>query len=107
MHSQLYITQGVENIVLATNIAMAKRYLDEAAKHIKEADGASPEVIAELIAACRGIDEHYKEMCAEADDRYGDPDGTTYRDGISIEFYIEADWWHDVSLALRKLTPSK
>lgn len=51
-----------------------------------------------LIAACERVDTYYKEFCEE----FG-PE--TYDEGINIniEFYIEAEAWHDISLALRAL----
>ncbi len=63
--------------------------------------------IAGLLAACDVIDEKYKEFCDNHDDFSGEEAGTTYKNGINIEFEIEADWWHDVSLLLRKLRENK
>lgn len=59
--------------------------------------------ITDLVEACKVIDDHYKMYCEEFDVDDDVPRGTTYNEGVNIEFYIEADWWHDVSLALRKL----
>lgn len=56
-----------------------------------------------MLQAVRVLDEHYKEFCNEFDENDGSSEGTTYKQGINIEFYIEADLWHDVSLALRKI----
>jgi len=63
------------------------------------------QAIHEVLEMCGAIDERYKEFCSEFDEQDGLPEGTTYgkEDGISIEFYLEADDWHKVSLALRKL----
>lgn len=60
----------------------------------------------EMIATLKLLDFHYQEYCAELDKEYNEPEGTTYNNkyGPSIEYYIEADMWHDVSLALRQLT---
>lgn len=63
--------------------------------------------IVELIKACEHLDEYYKRMCDDMDLDSDDPEGTTYQEGISIEFYIEADLWHDVSVQLRKLRELK
>ena len=75
--------------------------LEEWALKDLEADeniGAMPDLLRALLA----LEEHYKEFCLSMDDNYQEPDGTTYRDGINIEFYIEASDWHDISVALRK-----
>lgn len=60
--------------------------------------------ISDLIQACSMIEDYYREeFCPALDREYGDPEGTTYKVGANLEFYIEADWWHEVSLALRRL----
>lgn len=59
-----------------------------------------------LIEKCQQLDVHYKQYCDEVDEADDAEPGTTYRDGISIEFYIEADWWHDISLILREMNKS-
>jgi len=67
---------------------------------------AAPEksAIVELLDAVEAVDNYYRDrFCAELDDDYGEGKGSTYEHGISLEFYIEADWWHDISVALRKL----
>ena len=66
---------------------------------------STPEKVAisELLTACNQIEEYYKSWCEEMDEARGVPEGTTYKGGVSIEFYIEADWWHEASLALRKI----
>ena len=59
---------------------------------------------ADLMAALKVIEDYYKDdFCHNCDIDFGESPGTTYKTGISLEFYIEADWWHNVSLALRKL----
>lgn len=64
------------------------------------------EALTELLDACESLDRYYKErFCAECDLDYGEEPGTTYEHGISLEFYIEADWWHTISQAIRKLRP--
>jgi hypothetical protein len=64
---------------------------------------AGNDAVRELIARCRDIDEHYKEYCAECDVNWGEEPGTSYKEGVNMEFYIESSDWHDISLELRKL----
>lgn len=62
------------------------------------------EALSELFDALLVIDSNYRnEYCLNVDAGYNEKPGTTYEDGTCMEFYIESDWWHDVSLALRKL----
>ena len=62
------------------------------------------EAIAKLMEAIRPVDRYYKnDFCKELDKDYGEPEGTTYKDGISLEFYVEAADWHNISLAFREL----
>lgn len=63
---------------------------------------------AELLKALESMDEQYKEFCAELDEVNGEEKDTTYNNvfGPSIEFYIEADDWHKISRALRKMNKS-
>lgn len=87
-------------------LEQAQRLIDSALTDLKE----NPEIDAvdTLLDACESIDLYYKNrFCKEMDSEYNDPEGTTYEHGISLEFYIEADWWHDVSKALRILRPEK
>ena len=57
----------------------------------------------DLFKALKSIDDYYKnEFCKELDETYEETPGTTYKNGISLEFEIEASWWHEVSLILRK-----
>jgi len=58
--------------------------------------------ISNLLKALQLIEDYYKSWCREHDDDTGDAPGTTYKNGTFIEFYIESDWWHDVSKELRK-----
>ena len=83
------------------DLEIAKQYLESALKQLDNA----PELnaIVDLINACEAIDENYREGCLELDDDWGEKEGTTYDRGYSIEYYIEASWWNDVSQALRKL----
>lgn len=64
---------------------------------------AKNEGILALVEACEVIDRQYKTMCDELDEEVGDDVGMGYEHGISIEFYIEATDWHDISIALRKI----
>jgi len=77
---------------------LAQTAIDEANR--KEPDR---ELINGLINFCMVIEESYQNFCNELDENWGDPGGTAYENGVSIEFQIEADWWHDISLILRKL----
>jgi len=80
----------------------AQNIIQQAAKDLESAPEKAD--IVELIDACERVDLYYKErFCEELDADYEEAEGTTYENGISLEFYIEADWWHDISLALRKL----
>lgn len=69
---------------------------------------ATPEKsnIEELLEAIGALDSYYKEeFCTQTDEYDGLPAGTTYNseNGIMVEFYIEADDWHRISKAYRKL----
>ena len=59
----------------------------------------------ELLNALEVIDRAYQQMCDETDRDYEDDVGSTYEQGTDSEFYIEASWWHDVSVILRKYRP--
>jgi len=87
---------------ISYDLERAKNLIQNVIKELEEAP--EKKAIIELINACEAIDRYYKERyCAELDLDYNEPDGTTYEEGICLEFYIEAEWWHDVSKALRKL----
>jgi len=60
--------------------------------------------LVDLFEALTNLESRYIEFCESCDEGQGQELGTTYRDGISLEFYIEAEVWHEVSKALRKLT---
>ena len=88
---------------ISNKLALAKSYIEQA-----EADlSAVPEkeAIHKLIQTCELLDERYKEFCAEFDEDDGLGEGTTYNNesSMSIEFYIEAADWHEISKALREL----
>ena len=59
---------------------------------------------ADIIRALTKMDERYREFCNRFDEEDGKDLGTTYEDdfGPSVEFYVEADHWHELSLALRQ-----
>ena len=59
--------------------------------------------IVKLIKACEAIDRHYFKTCQQIDEDYGDEPGTAYEGGFNMEYYIEGDWWQEVSEALREL----
>ena len=86
---------------MKNELEYARNYIDEVLRRMEK----YPEkgAISDLLRAVKSIDLYYEEFCDQVDEDYGQPEGTTYRDGISIEFYIEAGAWHDISLALRKL----
>lgn len=80
----------------------SRNIIDRVVEELK----TSPEkcAIVDLLKACEVIDAYYrKEYCDTSDEDYGEPIGTAYKHGISLEFYIESSWWHDVSVQLRKL----
>lgn len=84
---------------LSDRIHHAKHQLNLVLEELAKVPDKS--TLVDLFAALENIERHYIEFCASCDE--GQEPGSTYRDGISLEFYIEADWWHDVSVALRKL----
>jgi hypothetical protein len=87
---------------LIEKLLAAKTRLDDVISLLEH----EPELgaISDLIEACEDIDYYYKHhVCKERDDGDGLVDGTTYKNGMNVEFYIEAEDWHRVSLALRKL----
>jgi len=60
--------------------------------------------MAEIFEILRRLDEDYKRWCDEYDEQYGDGAvGLTYEEGISLEYYIEAETMHDLSKLIRKL----
>lgn len=60
---------------------------------------------AEILDTLDLLDQDYMEYCSNLDLERGDEPGTAYNDeyGPNIEYYIEADDWHKISRALRKL----
>lgn len=82
-------------------LIFAKNYIDAALKDLNEAPEKND--IAELLYLLKELDAYYKEWCTEHDEETGEDEGTTYEHGVSLEFYLEAEDMHDISLALRKL----
>jgi len=88
------------------NLEKAQQCLTQVESDLNNA----PEIadIVELLDAVEAVDNYYRDnFCLECDANWGEEPGNTYEDGTSMEFYIEADWWHDISLALRKLRDRK
>ncbi len=87
---------------IKSDIETAEQYLNRAKESLDEVPNV--EALSELLDALFVIENYYRDrFCPEMDEDFGDDPGTTYEDGANIEFYIEADWWHDVSKAIRKL----
>jgi len=87
--------------MIKENLEYAKRYIDAAISKLDETP--DKDAIADLLIALEGIDEYYKSFCESLDEDQGEEIGTSYEHGVNLEFYIESEWWHDVSIALRKL----
>ncbi len=81
----------------------AKNIIGNAIKAIKE--NPKQPAIADLLDALEVIDEHYRDFCVGCDADFDEKPGYTYKHGISLEYYIESSWWHDVSKALRVIRP--
>jgi len=90
---------------VAWELEQAKSLIDRALLRIENA----PEVSAliTLIEKCESLDAHYKRACEEVDLDNGDEIGTAYEGGFSMEYYIESDWWQEISEALRVLRKDK
>lgn len=58
----------------------------------------------ELIRFVSKLNADYLDWCLEMDDQFDQPHGTTYEDGISLEYYIEASDMHELSKIIRKLS---
>ena len=86
---------------LRHDINLAKSALDRIERALDEQQQV--EALDELVRVCRDLDEHYENTCNELDRDAGDPEGTHYKGGWNMEFYIESFMWHRISLALRKL----
>ncbi len=88
-------------MTIVNDLEEAQTYIEFALREIK----ATPEKadMADLIEACMKLEEHYEEFCKGCDQDFYEEEGTTYRNGISLEFYIESSLWHNVSKALREI----
>ena len=84
-------------------LEMIFKSLEAIQEDLLTVENAKKQALIDLIEACEAIDAHYKEFCDWNDEEDGIKFGTTYEEGMNVEYQIEASWWHDVSLALRKL----
>ena len=95
------IVKQLKELMTMMNVKELREILNNVLDRLEEAP--EKEAIVGLLEACEVIDEHYKSYCEELEEQGGDEPGSLYKDGVSIEYYIEASWWHDVSVQLRKL----
>lgn len=105
-HSRIWETQSSASFIdmtIKTDLKIAHSYITAVLERIEANEKVSETSLVDLIRACERVDAYYKQFCAECDADWGDDEGSAYRDGVSLEFQIEADWWHSISLALRKL----
>ena len=79
----------------------ARHQIDDALQLLEKAPEKT--AIIDLINACEKIDRHYEEECKAVDEAYDEEEGFHYEHGFNMEYYIESDWWHEISVALRKL----
>lgn len=64
----------------------------------------SPEALVNnLLTSLEKLDNEYKRICAELDEEEEVADGYHYEEGFNSELYFEGVWFHEVSLAFRKL----
>ena len=56
-----------------------------------------------LLEIAREMREEYKRWCDGVDEDLGDEIGTSYKNGVSMEYYIESDLIHKLSKALDEL----
>lgn len=75
--------------------------VDSIAEDVKESSKNYD--ILELLSVLKELDEQYRDWCSEIDDEYEEEIGTTYENGISLEYYIEAETMHTISKLLRKI----
>lgn len=89
---------------LTDQLEEATRLIQEVAKSLEDSPEHEKSQAAKfLIEKCEIIEERYKEYCEECDDSFGYEPGTSYKEGVNMEFYIESSDWHQISLALRVL----
>jgi hypothetical protein len=88
---------------LKGDLQIIKSIADRAMKTLEKDETVG--LTAEMVEAIERMDNRYEEYCKGLDEEWGEEPGTTYDGeyGPSIEFYIEADDWHTVSRAFRKL----
>ena len=86
---------------LMEELEIVDRVLERVKNTLKAEEQVS--LSTDLLRALLSLEERYKEVTLEQDAMDDLPPGTTYHDdyGVPIEFYIEQDDWHDISLALR------
>lgn len=84
-------------------IDLVIRRLQEIRNEIESKQDSIPVIEDGLIDRLESIDLIYRDFCAELDMEYEDELGTQYKSasGPNVEFYIEADDWHAISLLLR------
>lgn len=83
------------------NLKQIQRYADSALAELDRTP--QQEAIMELMETCQKIDDYYRDyFCEEFKEMDGD-DIYNSEGGVNVEFYIEADDWHDISKALRKI----
>lgn len=88
-------------MLIKEQLEFANSYINKALNLLEEAPEA--DALVSLLLRCRALDEYYKQWCNDLDNLYGDEPGTAYKEGTSMEFYIESSDWHALSLELRKL----
>ncbi len=91
--------------MIKENLDYAKRYIDTAITKLETVP--DKDTITDLLIALEGIEDLYQQFCVDMDEENGDEPGTAYEHGTDSDFYIEGEWWHDVSVALRKLKEPK
>lgn len=82
-------------------IKQSLQYIEEEIDKIDNAPERS--AIVELIESLEDLDESYRMYCKQLDEEREVEAGTHYTDGVYDDFYIEAELFHEVSLALRKI----
>ncbi len=85
------------------NLKTINNQLTNVIKTLEQVNAAKLGLVADLIGACQEIDTEYKDFCNEIDDENEQEIGITYAKGISVEWQIEADWWHPISKILNKI----
>jgi len=86
-------------LIIVNNLETAQKYIAQALTDIKE--NPEQDALVNLLDAIQALEWHYQDFCEGCDVEFDEEKGTTYRKGISLEFYIESSLWHDVSKAFR------